>query len=107
MAELKGKMTLDMSGVDQAVQKSVKELQDFDKTVRKIGDSNSFQKLGVSLEQLKRDIGENSKAFQQFANDMGRNSNTVKQQIAQLRNAMANLRANGVDELSASYRAMQ
>lgn len=107
MANLKNTITLDTSDYERSIQSAVASAEEFNKGLEKLGQSKSFSKLGIDLQQFAQDLNGNSAAMSQFAQDMSKNTNTVKQQIRQLSNAMADLAANGVDQASESYRAMQ
>ena len=107
MAELKNSIQLNTSDFDKNLQKAIAKSEEFQKGLEKLGKSNSFSKLGIDINKFTQDINGNSSAMSQFATDMSKNTNTVKQQIRQLQNAMANLVANGIDQASESYRKMQ
>ena len=107
MAELKNSIQLNTSDFDKNLQKAIAKSEEFQKGLEKLGKSNSFSKLGIDMNKFTQDINGNSAAMSQFANDMSKNTNTVKQQIRQLQNAMANLVANGIDQSSESYHKMQ
>ena len=107
MAELKNSIQLNTSDFDKNLQKAIAKSEEFQKGLEKLGKSNSFSKLGIDMNKFTQDINGNSAAMSQFATDMSKNTNTVKQQIRQLQNAMANLVANGIDQASESYHKMQ
>ena len=107
MASLKNNIELNTSDFDKNLQQAIAKSEEFQKGLEKLGKSNSFSKLGIDINKLIRDINGNSAAMSQFATDMSKNTNTVKQQIRQLQNAMANLAAQGIDQASESYRKMQ
>ena len=107
MAELKNSIQLNTSDFDKNLQKAIAKSEEFQKGLEKLGKSNSFSKLGIDINKFTQDINGNSSAMSQFATDMSKNTNTVKQQIRQLQNAMANLVANGIDQASESYHKMQ
>ena len=107
MAALKNSIELNTSDFDKNLQKAIAKSEEFQKGLEKLGKSNSFSKLGIDMNKFTQDINGNSSAMSQFATDMSKNTNTVKQQIRQLQNAMANLVANGIDQASESYRKMQ
>ena len=107
MASLKNNIELNTSDFDKNLQQAIAKSEEFQKGLEKLGKSNSFSKLGIDINKFAQDINSNSAAMSQFANDMSKNTNTVKQQIRQLQNAMANLAAQGIDQASESYRKMQ
>ena len=107
MAELKNSIQLNTSDFDKNLQQAIAKSEEFQKGLEKLGKSNSFSKLGIDMNKFTQDVNGNSAAMSQFATDMSKNTNTVKQQIRQLQNAMANLVANGIDQASESYRKMQ
>ena len=107
MAALKNSIQLNTSDFDKNLQQAIAKSEEFQKGLEKLGKSNSFSKLGIDMNKFTQDINGNSAAMSQFATDMSKNTNTVKQQIRQLQNAMANLVANGIDQASESYRKMQ
>ena len=107
MAALKNSIELNTSDFDKNLQKAIAKSEEFQKGLERLGKSNSFSKLGIDMNKFTQDINGNSAAMSQFANDMSKNTNTVKQQIRQLQNAMANLVANGIDQSSESYHKMQ
>ena len=107
MAELKNSIQLNTSDFDKNLQKAIAKSEEFQKGLERLGNSKSFSKLGIDINKFNRDINGNAAAMSQFATDMSKNTNTVKQQIRQLQNAMANLVANGIDQASESYRKMQ
>ena len=107
MAVLKNNIELNTSDFDKNLQQAIAKSEEFQKGLEKLGKSNSFSKLGIDMNKFTQDINGNSAAMSQFATDMSKNTNTVKQQIRQLQNAMANLVANGIDQASESYRKMQ
>ena len=107
MAALKNSIQLNTSDFDKNLQQAIAKSEEFQKGLEKLGKSNSFSKLGIDMNKFNQDINGNSAAMSQFATDMSKNTNTVKQQIRQLQNAMANLVANGIDQASESYRKMQ
>ena len=107
MAELKNSIQLNTSDFDKNLQQAIAKSEEFQKGLEKLGKSNSFSKLGIDMNKFTKDINGNSAAMSQFATDMSKNTNTVKQQIRQLQNAMANLVANGIDQASESYHKMQ
>ena len=107
MAVLKNSIELNTSDFDKNLQKAIAKSEEFQKGLEKLGKSNSFSKLGIDMNKFTQDINGNAAAMSQFATDMSKNTNTVKQQIRQLQNAMANLVANGIDQASESYRKMQ
>lgn len=107
MAELKNSIQLNTSDFDKNLQQAIAKSEEFQKGLEKLGKSNSFSKLGIDMNKFTQDINGNSAAMSQFATDMSKNTNTVKQQIRQLQNAMANLVANGIDQASESYHKMQ
>ena len=107
MAVLKNNIELNTSDFDKNLQQAIAKSEEFQKGLEKLGKSNSFSKLGIDMNKFTQDVNGNSAAMSQFATDMSKNTNTVKQQIRQLQNAMANLVANGIDQASESYRKMQ
>ena len=107
MAVLKNNIQLNTSDFDKNLQQAIAKSEEFQKGLEKLGNSKSFSKLGIDINKFNRDINGNAAAMSQFATDMSKNTNTVKQQIRQLQNAMANLVANGIDQASESYRKMQ
>ena len=107
MAELKNSIQLNTSDFDKNLQQAIAKSEEFQKGLEKLGKSNSFSKLGIDINKFTQDINGNAAAMSQFATDMSKNTNTVKQQIRQLQNAMANLAAQGIDQASESYRKMQ
>ena len=107
MAELKNSIQLNTSDFDKNLQKAIAKSEEFQKGLERLGNSKSFSKLGIDINKFTQDINGNAAAMSQFATDMSKNTNTVKQQIRQLQNAMANLVANGIDQASESYRKMQ
>ena len=107
MAALKNSIQLNTSDFDKNLQQAIAKSEEFQKGLEKLGNSKSFSKLGIDMNKFTQDVNGNSAAMSQFANDMSKNTNTVKQQIRQLQNAMANLVANGIDQSSESYRKMQ
>ena len=107
MAALKNSIQLNTSDFDKNLQQAIAKSEEFQKGLERLGKSNSFSKLGIDMNKFTQDINGNSAAMSQFATDMSKNTNTVKQQIRQLQNAMANLVANGIDQASESYRKMQ
>ena len=107
MASLKNSIELNTSDFDKNLQQAIAKSEEFQKGLERLGKSNSFSKLGIDINKFTKDINGNSSAMSQFANDMSKNTNTVKQQIRQLQNAMANLVANGIDQTSESYHKMQ
>ena len=107
MAALKNSIELNTSDFDKNLQQAIAKSEEFQKGLEKLGKSNSFSKLGIDMNKFTQDINGNAAAMSQFATDMSKNTNTVKQQIRQLQNAMANLVANGIDQASESYRKMQ
>ena len=107
MAALKNSIELNTSDFDKNLQQAIAKSEEFQKGLEKLGKSNSFSKLGIDMNKFTQDVNGNSAAMSQFATDMSKNTNTVKQQIRQLQNAMANLVANGIDQASESYRKMQ
>lgn len=107
MAVLKNSIDLNTSDFDKNLQKAIAKSEEFQKGLEKLGNSKSFSKLGIDINKFNQDINGNAAAMSQFANDMSKNTNTVKQQIRQLQNAMANLVANGIDQASESYHKMQ
>ena len=107
MALLKNSIELNTSDFDKNLQQAIAKSEEFQKGLEKLGKSNSFSKLGIDMNKFTQDINGNAAAMSQFANDMSKNTNTVKQQIRQLQNAMANLVANGIDQASESYHKMQ
>ena len=107
MAELKNSIQLNTSDFDKNLQQAIAKSEEFQKGLEKLGNSKSFSKLGIDMNKFNQDINGNSAAMSQFATDMSKNTNTVKQQIRQLQNAMANLVANGIDQASESYHKMQ
>lgn len=107
MAALKNSIELNTSDFDKNLQQAIAKSEEFQKGLEKLGKSNSFSKLGIDMNKFTQDINGNASAMSQFANDMSKNTNTVKQQIRQLQNAMANLVANGIDQASESYHKMQ
>ena len=107
MAALKNSIQLNTSDFDKNLQQAIAKSEEFQKGLEKLGKSNSFSKLGIDINKFTQDINGNAAAMSQFATDMSKNTNTVKQQIRQLQNAMANLVANGIDQASESYRKMQ
>ena len=107
MAALKNSIELNISDFDKNLQQAIAKSEEFQKGLEKLGNSKSFSKLGIDINKFNRDINGNAAAMSQFATDMSKNTNTVKQQIRQLQNAMANLVANGIDQASESYRKMQ
>ena len=107
MAALKNNIELNTSDFDKNLQKAIAKSEEFQKGLEKLGKSNSFSKLGIDMNKFTQDVNGNAAAMSQFATDMSKNTNTVKQQIRQLQNAMANLVANGIDQASESYRKMQ
>ena len=107
MALLKNSIELNTSDFDKNLQQAIAKSEEFQKGLEKLGKSNSFSKLGIDMNKFTQDVHGNAAAMSQFANDMSKNTNTVKQQIRQLQNAMANLVANGIDQASESYRKMQ
>ena len=107
MAELKNSIQLNTSDFDKNLQQAIAKSEEFQKGLEKLGNSKSFSKLGIDINKFTQDINGNSAAMSQFATDMSKNTNTVKQQIRQLQNAMANLVANGIDQASESYHKMQ
>ena len=107
MAALKNSIQLNTSDFDKNLQQAIAKSEEFQKGLEKLGKSNSFSKLGIDMNKFTQDVNGNSAAMSQFATDMSKNTNTVKQQIRQLQNAMANLVANGIDQASESYRKMQ
>ena len=107
MASLKNNIELNTSDFDKNLQQAIAKSEEFQKGLEKLGKSNSFSKLGIDMNKFTQDINGNAAAMSQFATDMSKNTNTVKQQIRQLQNAMANLVANGIDQASESYRKMQ
>lgn len=107
MAALKNSIELNTSDFDKNLQQAIAKSEEFQKGLEKLGKSNSFSKLGIDINKFNRDINGNAAAMSQFATDMSKNTNTVKQQIRQLQNAMANLAAQGIDQASESYRKMQ
>ena len=107
MASLKNNIELNTSDFDKNLQKAIAKSEEFQKGLEKLGNSKSFSKLGIDINKFTQDINGNSSAMSQFATDMSKNTNTVKQQIRQLQNAMANLVANGIDQASESYHKMQ
>ena len=107
MAELKNSIQLNTSDFDKNLQQAIAKSEEFQKGLEKLGKSNSFSKLGIDMNKFTQDVNGNTAAMSQFATDMSKNTNTVKQQIRQLQNAMANLVANGIDQASESYRKMQ
>ena len=104
---IKQEFELNVSQSEKNIQKLIQDAEKFERGIEKLGNSKSFSNLGLSATQLQKDIKGNSQAFEQFANDMSKGANTVKAQIRQLQNAMTNLAANGIDQASESYRAMQ
>ena len=107
MAVLKNSIQLNTSDFDKNLQQAIAKSEEFQKGLEKLGKSNSFSKLGIDMNKFTQDVNGNTAAMSQFATDMSKNTNTVKQQIRQLQNAMANLVANGIDQASESYRKMQ
>ena len=107
MAALKNSIELNISDFDKNLQKAIAKSEEFQKGLERLGNSKSFSKLGIDMNKFTQDINGNAAAMSQFATDMSKNTNTVKQQIRQLQNAMANLVANGIDQASESYRKMQ
>ena len=107
MAALKNSIELNTSDFDKNLQQAIAKSEEFQKGLEKLGNSKSFSKLGIDMNKFTQDINGNAAAMSQFANDMSKNTNTVKQQIRQLQNAMANLAAQGIDQASESYRKMQ
>ena len=107
MAALKNSIELNTSDFDKNLQQAIAKSEEFQKGLEKLGNSKSFSKLGVDMNKFTQDINGNAAAMSQFATDMSKNTNTVKQQIRQLQNAMANLVANGIDQTSESYHKMQ
>ena len=107
MAALKNSIELNTSDFDKNLQQAIAKSEEFQKGLEKLGNSKSFSKLGIDINKFNQDIHGNAAAMSQFATDMSKNTNTVKQQIRQLQNAMANLVANGIDQASESYRKMQ
>ena len=107
MAALKNSIELNTSDFDKNLQQAIAKSEEFQKGLEKLGKSNSFSKLGIDMNKFTQDINGNAAAMSQFATDMSKNTNTVKQQIRQLQNAMANLVANGIDQASESYHKMQ
>ena len=107
MAALKNSIELNTSDFDKNLQQAIAKSEEFQKGLEKLGNSKSFSKLGIDINKFNRDINGNAAAMSQFATDMSKNTNTVKQQIRQLQNAMANLAAQGIDQASESYRKMQ
>ena len=107
MAALKNSIELNTSDFDKNLQQAIAKSEEFQKGLEKLGNSKSFSKLGIDINKFNQDINSNAAAMSQFATDMSKNTNTVKQQIRQLQNAMANLVANGIDQASESYRKMQ
>ena len=107
MAELKNSIQLNTSDFDKNLQQAIAKSEEFQKGLEKLGNSKSFSKLGIDINKFTQDINGNAATMSQFATDMSKNTNTVKQQIRQLQNAMANLVANGIDQASESYRKMQ
>ena len=107
MAVLKNNIELNTSDFDKNLQQAIAKSEEFQKGLEKLGNSKSFSKLGIDINKFTQDINGNASAMSQFATDMSKNTNTVKQQIRQLQNAMANLVANGIDQASESYRKMQ
>ena len=107
MAVLKNNIQLNTSDFDKNLQQAIAKSEEFQKGLEKLGKSNSFSKLGIDMNKFTQDINGNAAAMSQFATDMSKNTNTVKQQIRQLQNAMANLVANGIDQASESYHKMQ
>ena len=107
MAELKNSIQLNTSDFDKNLQQAIAKSEEFQKGLEKLGNSKSFSKLGIDINKFTQDINGNAAAMSQFATDMSKNTNTVKQQIRQLQNAMANLAAQGIDQASESYRKMQ
>ena len=107
MAELKNSIQLNTSDFDKNLQQAIAKSEEFQKGLEKLGKSNSFSKLGIDMNKFTQDVHGNAAAMSQFATDMSKNTNTVKQQIRQLQNAMANLVANGIDQASESYHKMQ
>lgn len=107
MAALKNSITLNTSDFDKNLQQAIAKSEEFQKGLERLGKSNSFSKLGIDMNKFAQDIHGNAAAMSQFATDMSKNTNTVKQQIRQLQNAMANLVANGIDQASESYHKMQ
>ena len=107
MAVLKNNIELNTSDFDKNLQQAIAKSEEFQKGLEKLGNSKSFSKLGIDINKFTQDINGNASAMSQFATDMSKNTNTVKQQIRQLQNAMANLVSNGIDQASESYRKMQ
>ena len=107
MASLKNNIELNTSDFDKNLQQAIAKSEEFQKGLERLGNSKSFSKLGIDMNKFTQDVNNNAAAMSQFANDMSKNTNTVKQQIRQLQNAMANLVANGIDQSSESYRKMQ
>ena len=107
MAALKNSIQLNTSDFDKNLQQAIAKSEEFQKGLERLGNSKSFSKLGIDMNKFTQDINGNAAAMSQFATDMSKNTNTVKQQIRQLQNAMANLVANGIDQASESYRKMQ
>ena len=107
MAALKNSIELNISDFDKNLQQAIAKSEEFQKGLEKLGKSNSFSKLGIDMNKFTQDINGNAAAMSQFATDMSKNTNTVKQQIRQLQNAMANLVVNGIDQTSESYHKMQ
>ena len=107
MAVLKNNIELNTSDFDKNLQQAIAKSEEFQKGLEKLGNSKSFSKLGIDINKFTRDINGNAATMSQFATDMSKNTNTVKQQIRQLQNAMANLAAQGIDQASESYRKMQ
>ena len=107
MAVLKNNIELNTSDFDKNLQQAIAKSEEFQKGLEKLGNSKSFSKLGIDMNKFTQDINGNAAAMSQFATDMSKNTNTVKQQIRQLQNAMANLVANGIDQASESYHKMQ
>lgn len=107
MAALKNSIELNTSDFDKNLQQAIAKSEEFQKGLERLGNSKSFSKLGIDMNKFTRDINGNAAAMSQFATDMSKNTNTVKQQIRQLQNAMANLVVQGIDQASESYRKMQ
>ena len=107
MAVLKNNIELNTSDFDKNLQQAIAKSEEFQKGLEKLGNSKSFSKLGIDINKFTQDINGNAATMSQFATDMSKNTNTVKQQIRQLQNAMANLAAQGIDQASESYRKMQ
>ena len=107
MAALKNSIELNTSDFDKNLQQAIAKSEEFQKGLERLGNSKSFSKLGIDMNKFTQDIHGNAAAMSQFATDMSKNTNTVKQQIRQLQNAMANLVANGIDQTSESYHKMQ